>query len=75
MSVHRILSGILGTLAAVAGLVALTYSVMAPEDFTNPAVSLSEALLGNIVIWGINAAAFYMAYRFLKFAFRKPISN
>jgi len=63
MVVHRVFSGILGVLLALAGLVAASYIEV---DFQR--TSLLGGAAGILVPGVLMLSAFYMAYRFLRFA-------
>ena len=78
MSLHRVISAVLGVLVACAGFIFLIgYAVPAVEDvFPLPPnvviygrTSLSERLLGAVISVILTAGAFWMAFRFLRFAF------
>jgi hypothetical protein len=64
---RRVLAGILGTLAVLAGAIACGYAIMASDDFSNPDVSLWTALLGTGLIWLLTLGAFAMGIHFLKY--------
>jgi len=65
----RLLSGSIGVIAVVAGIFfALAYAAPALEDFNNPRVSFRLALVGNVIVWVITAAAIILGVRFLRFA-------
>jgi hypothetical protein len=68
---HRVISAVLGTLAAIAGIVVSGYAEMTVEDVTRYALPLWERLLSVLLVGGLMIAAFYMAFRFLRFAFIK----
>ena len=66
---RRVLAGILGTLAVLAGIVASEYASMAFEDFRNPNVPFYMALLGAGLICLLTLGAFGMGIHFLKYCF------
>lgn len=66
---RRILAGLLGTLAVLAGNVAYGYARMASGDFQNPNVSFWTAILGTAIIWLLTLGAFGMGIHFLKYCF------
>jgi protein-S-isoprenylcysteine O-methyltransferase Ste14 len=66
---HRVISAVLGTLAAIGGIVVSGYAEMAVEDVTRYELPLWERLVGVLLVGGLMIAAFYMAFRFLRFAF------
>jgi hypothetical protein len=64
---RRVLAGILGTLAILAGgVIAYGYARMASDDFSNPNVSFWIAMLGTGLIWLLTLGAFSMGVHFLK---------
>jgi len=63
----RILAGILGTLAVVAGVIAFGYANMSSGDFRNPNVSFWTAILGTGIMWLLTLGAFSMGIHFLKY--------
>jgi hypothetical protein len=65
----RILAGILGTLAVVAGGVAYGYASASSEDFRNPSVSFGTATLFTGIMWLLTLGAFSMGIHFLKYCF------
>jgi hypothetical protein len=65
----RILAGILGTLAVVAGVIAFGYASMSSGDFRNPNVSFWTAILGTGIMWLLTLGAFSMGIHFLKYSF------
>ena len=74
--VRRILSAAVGLIAAVAGYVAtMAYAIPALRDFRSAGVSLPTAVLDNLVIWALAIGAFFMAFRFLLSAIRRPKSR
>jgi hypothetical protein len=64
---RRVLAGILGTLAVLAGAIACGYALMASDDFSNSDVSFWIALLGTGIIWLLTLGAFAMGIHFLKY--------
>jgi len=66
---RRVLTGILGTLAALAGVVAFGYASMSFDDFRNPNVPFYVALVGSAVMWLLTFGAFVMGVHFLKHCF------
>jgi hypothetical protein len=66
---RRVLAGILGTLAVLAGVIAYGYARMASGDFSNPNVSFWTAILGTGLIWLLTLGAFCMGIHFLKYCF------
>jgi hypothetical protein len=66
---RRVLAGLLGTLAVLAGIVAYGYASMASEDFKNPNVSIWTAILGTGIIWLLTLGASGMGIHFLKYCF------
>jgi len=68
---HRVISALLGTVMALAGVVASGYAEMAIEDVRRSELPLSSGLLGILFCGGLVAASFYMAFRFLRFAFAR----
>jgi hypothetical protein len=64
---RRVLAGILGTLAVLAGVIAYGYARMASDDFSNPNVSFWTAILGTGLIWLLTLGAFVMGIHFLKY--------
>lgn len=66
---HRIVSGVLGVLAGLAGLVVgLGYGATAVTDLWDARTPLWSRLVVVFVTWSLALSAWYMAYRFLKFA-------
>jgi hypothetical protein len=66
---HRIVSGVLGVLAGLAGLVVgLGYGAMALKDLWDARTPLWSRVVVVFVTWSLALSAWYMAYRFLKFA-------
>ena len=63
----RIAAGIVGTLAVLAGLGAYGYAIMASDDFHNPDVSLSMAIVVAGIMWVLTLGAFGMGVHFLKY--------
>ena len=73
---HRIISGILGTLVGVAGaFFTLAYALPAFDDFHSDTIPFWQAFVGVVVTWVIALGAFYMSFRFLRFAFARPKAN
>jgi hypothetical protein len=70
--VHRIISGILGTLVGLAGCVASIYGSMGFDELHNGDVPLWETLIALLVMWTLALGGLYLAFRFLKFAFARP---
>ena len=69
----RVLVAIIGVVAVVAGaFFALAYAAPAWDDFSNPTVSFSVALLGNMILWLIATTAMVLGIRFLRFAWASP---
>jgi len=66
---RRILAGILGSLAVLAGVTAYGYARMASEDFSDPNVSLWTAILGTGLMWLLTLGAFCLGVHFLKYCF------
>jgi hypothetical protein len=64
---RRVLAGILGTLAVLAGVIAYGYASMASDDFRNPNVSFLTAILGTGIMWLLTLGAFGMGIHFLKY--------
>lgn len=64
---RRVLAGILGTLAVLAGVIAYGYARMASDDFSNPNVSFWTATLGTGLLWLLTLGAFCMGIHFLKY--------
>jgi hypothetical protein len=65
---RRVLAGILGTLAVLAGVIAYGYARMASEDLSNPNVSFWTAILGTGIMWLLTLGAFGMGIHFLKYS-------
>jgi uncharacterized membrane protein YjjP (DUF1212 family) len=63
MIFHRVFSGVLGLVLALAGLVAASYMEI---DFKRD--TLLSGAMGVLVPGVLMLSAFYMAFRFLKFA-------
>jgi uncharacterized membrane protein YjjP (DUF1212 family) len=63
MILHRVFSGILGLVLALAGLVAASYI---QTDFKGD--TLLSGAVGILVPGVLMLSAFYMAFRFLRFA-------
>ena len=55
----------------ISGVVASGYAEMAIEDVRRSELPLSSGLLGILFRGGLVAASFYMAFRFLRFAFAR----
>src|SRR5262245_3322 len=71
LSVRRIGAGVVALLSALAGYVGTVwYAIPSLHDFHNPAVPLSTAILGNLLLWAICAAAWTVAARFVRLALR-----
>ena len=66
----RAVSSIAGAMAVFAGLVAVAYSIEAIRDFTNPAVPLRLAILGEFIMCSMAFAALTIGIRLLRFAWR-----
>ena len=66
---RRVLAGLLGTLAVLAGYIAYGYASMNSEDFRNPNVSFWSAALGTGFMWLLTLGAFGMGIHFLKYSF------
>ncbi len=43
----------------------LAYAIPGLDDFSNPAVPLYMALVGNLIVWGISLGAFGLAFHAL----------
>lgn len=63
----RVLAGVVGALAVVAGLIAFIYASMATGDFRNPNVSFWTAILGIGIMGLLSLAGFGMGIHFLKY--------
>ena len=69
---HRVISALLGTIMALAGVVASGYAEMAIVDvFRRSDLPLSSRLLDILFCGGLVAGSFYMAFRFLRSAFAR----
>jgi hypothetical protein len=66
---RRVLAGVVGTLAVLAGVIAFGYASMDLEDFRNPNVSFWTATLGVGIMWLLTLGAFGMGIHFLKYCF------
>ena len=65
----QVVVSLLLALAAYVGT--FGYAIDGLQDFRNPQVPLSLALIGNIVVWSVCAAAWFFAARILILCFRK----
>jgi hypothetical protein len=70
--VHRVISGLLGTVTGLAGLFVSQYLPF--EDLRHAEIPLWQPVSGIALLGTLMAAAFYMAIRFLRFAFLKKSS-
>lgn len=72
LGARRVGSLVIAAIAALIGFV-VTFGLAIPllDDFHNPAVPLSEALVGCLVLWVIAAVPWVVAARCALFAFRK----
>lgn len=67
--VKRVVAASIGTVAIIAGIFfAFGYALPAFDDLRNPQVSFPFALVGNIIVWVIAAAAIILGVRFVRFA-------
>jgi len=61
--------------AMVSGLLALfgtaIYGVSALGDFLTPGIRLRDALIGNLIVWGVCLGAWVIAVRCVIFALRR----
>jgi len=67
-NVKRIVAFTVGLLALAASIIAIVYAAEGIEDFTNPAVPLRLAALGEILMCSMSFAAFGIGTRFIQFA-------
>jgi hypothetical protein len=69
---HRITSIILGVLAAIAGVVALSYTIEGIEELRFFKDNIAGGLVGAAVPGVLCASAFYMAYKLVRRGSPKP---
>ena len=72
---RRVLAGILGALAVLAGVIAYGYARMGYDDFGNLNVSFWTAILGTGLMWLLTLGAFGMGVHFLKYCFTGKFSR
>ncbi len=75
MTLHRVISAILGLLSAFAGFVAFGYATMAISELARIDGPLWLGLVGVVLIGALTAGAFYMSFRLLRFALFARRSN
>jgi len=64
---RRVLAGILGALAVLAGVIAYGYARMGYDDVGNPNVSFWTAILATRLMWLLTLGAFGMGVHFLNY--------
>jgi amino acid transporter len=68
---HRITSGILGSLVGIAGAYfGVAYGLMVLDPYANAGESPWSRLVVALIISGVVVGTFYMAFRFLRYAAR-----
>ena len=58
----------MGVIAVFAGLVALAYTIEGIQDFTNPAVPVRLAILGEFIMSSVAFAALIIGIQLLRFS-------
>jgi hypothetical protein len=64
----RIVAAVVGIIAVFAGLFAVAYAIEGIQDFTNPAVPVRLAVLGEFIMCSLAFAALTIGIRLLRFS-------
>lgn len=64
----RIVAAVVGVIAVFAGLIALAYAIEGIQDFTNPAVPVRLAILGEFIVSSMAFAALIIGIQLLRFS-------